>query len=64
MKSIFITFLMFIVVLIAMQWGFFNLMSSSYVTVAALIMLVAALIFAFKVLGNPFTKDVNNDKNN
>ena len=62
MKSIFITLLIFAATLAAMHSGLFDLMSSSYTLITASVMLFAALIFAFKVLGNPFIKDVKNDK--
>lgn len=64
MKSIFITLLMFLLVLAAMQWGIFDLMSNKHTVIFAFVILIAAFIFALKVLGNPFTKDVRNGKNN
>lgn len=64
MKSVFISFLMFAVVLLAMYAGIFELLASPYMTVFAVISVIAALIFAVKVLGNPLTnKDNKNEKN-
>lgn len=63
MKSIFITFLMFAVAIGAMRVGLFDVMSSSYVTYFALAFVIISVIFAFKVLGNPLTKDRKNDQN-
>lgn len=64
MKSVFISFLMFAVVLLAMYAGIFEILASPYMTVFAVICVIAALIFAVKVLGNPLTnKDNKNEKN-
>lgn len=62
MKSVFVTLLMFVVVLLAMRYGIFDIMSSSYAFIVSLIVLLLAFIFAFRVLGSPFTKDEKNDK--
>lgn len=61
MKSIFITLLMFAVVLGAMHFKLFDIMSSSYVYVFASALLIVVFIFAFKILGNPLNKDKKND---
>ena len=61
MKSVFISFLMFAVVLIAMYFDVFVILSSNYVMAIAFILVIAAFIFAFKVLGNPFKKDDKDD---
>lgn len=64
MKSVFISFLMFAVVLLAMYAGIFEILASPYMTVFAVISVIAAMIFAVKVLGNPLTnKDNKNEKN-
>lgn len=62
MKSVLITFLMFAVALGAMYVGFFDIMSSGYIYLLAGIVLLVVFIFAFKVLGNPFAKDVKHGK--
>lgn len=62
MKSVLITFLMFAVALGAMYAGVFNIMSSGYIYLLAGIVLFVVFIFAFKVLGNPFAKDVKHGK--
>ena len=62
MKSVLITFLMFAVALGAMYAGVFNIMSSGYIYLLAGIVLLVVFIFAFKVLGNPFAKDVKHGK--
>lgn len=61
MKSIFITLLMFAVVLGAMRFELFDIMSSSYVYIFASVLLIIVFIFAFKILGNPLIKDKKND---
>ena len=63
MKHIFITLLMFAVVMGAIKIGIFDIMSSNYVTFGAIIMVCVVLLFAVKVLGNPLTKDKKNDEN-
>ncbi len=62
MKSIFITLLMFVVAIIAIHFKLFDLMSSSYFMSAALVLLIVALAFAYKTLGNPFVKDEKHDE--
>ena len=62
MKSIFITLLMFAATIGAIHIGLFDVISSSYALIIALIILLSAFIFAYKVLGNPFSKDEKNDK--
>lgn len=63
MKSVFITLLMFAAVLSAIRFGVFDVISSTYVVVGATILVFITLIFAFKILGNPLTKDKKNDEN-
>lgn len=66
MKSVLVSILMFMVVLVAMYTGFFDMLASPYMMIFAIICVAAALFFAFRVLGNPFTtadKDDKNDKN-
>ena len=63
MKSIFITFLMFAVALAAVHIGLFDVMSSSYITYTAILLVIVSVIFALKVLGNPLAKDEKNDQN-
>lgn len=62
MKSVFISFLMFAAVLAAMYFGVFDVLASPYMMVFALICVIAAFIFAFKVLGNPLAKDNKDDE--
>ncbi len=62
MKSVFITLLMFAVALGAMYAGVFDIMSSGYMYALASLILLIVFILAFKVLGNPFTKDVKHGK--
>ena len=50
------------VALAAMHWGLFDLMSSKYTIIIASILLVLAFILALKVLGNPFSEDIKDDK--
>ncbi len=64
MKSIFITLLMFMIALAATHWGLFELMSSKYTIIIASILLILAFILALKVLGNPFSEDIKDDKDN
>lgn len=63
MKSIFITILLFAAVLCAMQFGVFDVMSSTYLYYISAGILVVVLIIAFKVLGNPLkNKDERHDE--
>lgn len=62
MKSVFITILMFAIVLAAIHIGLFEAMSSSYAFIIAFTLLFTAIVFAFRILGNPFAKDEKNDK--
>lgn len=62
MKSVFISLLMFAAVLAAMYFGIFDLLASPYMMAFAVVCVIAALVFAFKVLGNPLAKDNKNDK--
>lgn len=62
MKSVLISFVMFAAILGAMYFGVFEAMSSFVMYVIADTILLLALVFAFKVLGNPFTKDVKHGK--
>lgn len=62
MKSVLISFLMFAAVIAAMWLGIFDLLASPYMLAGAGICVIAALIFAFKVLGNPLSKDNRNDE--
>lgn len=66
MKSVLVSILMFMAVLGAMYTGLFGVLASPYMMIFAIICVAAALFFAFRVLGNPFTsadKDDKNDKN-
>ena len=66
MKSVLVSILMFMAVLAAMYTGLFGVLASPYMMIFAIICVAAALFFAFRVLGNPFTsadKDDKNDKN-
>jgi len=53
---------MFAATIGAIHIGLFDVISSSYALIFALIILLSAFIFAYKVLGNPFSKDEKNDK--
>jgi len=61
MKSVFISLLMFAAVLAAMYLGVFDILSSTYMMIFAIVCVVAALLFAYKVLGNPLAKDNKHD---
>ena len=60
MKSLLLSFLMFAVAMLAIYGNVFDFMSSSYVLWFAVACVLLSLIFAFKILGNPFAP---NDKN-
>ncbi len=67
MKSVLVCILMFIVALIAMFTGVFEVLASPYMMVFAVVCVVAAFVFALKVLGTPFAptsadKDDKDDK--
>ncbi len=62
MKSVFISLVMFLVVLGAMLTGVFDILASPYMMLFAVICVAAALGFAYKTLGSPFAdKDNKND---
>jgi len=63
MKSIFATILIFAALMGAIQFGVFDVLSSSYVFYLSAGILIVVFIIAFKVLGNPFAqKDERDDK--
>lgn len=57
MKSVFVSLLMFAVAIAAIYLGVFDLLASPYMMAFAIICVVAALLFALKVLGSPFKKN-------
>lgn len=59
MKSVLISFVMFAVVLAAMYFDVFEILSSKYMYIFAFVCLGGALVFAFRVLGNPWSKKDN-----
>ncbi len=61
MKSVFISLLMFAAVLAAIYLGVFDILSSTYMMIFAIVCVIASLLFAYKVLGNPLAKDHKND---
>lgn len=56
MKSIFITILLFMAVLLLIRFKVFDFLSSTGFMWASLIFLSIVLITAFKILGNPLLK--------
>ena len=63
MKSIVITILLFAAVMYAIQFGVFEIMSSSYLYYISAGLLIIVLLIALKVLGNPLkNKDGRHDK--
>ena len=62
MKSVLVSLLMFMVVLCAMYIGVFDVLASPYMMIFAIICVIAALGFAFKVLGSPWTKDKDHEQ--
>ncbi len=61
MKSVFISFIMFAAVLLAMYFGLFEKMSSVYAYALSILLLLVVLGFALKILGLPFAKDKKHD---
>ena len=62
MKSIIITILMFALILLAVHFNVFEVMSSGYMYAFSFILVIIVLIIALKVLGNPFKyKDNDHD---
>lgn len=57
MKSVLVSFLMFAIVVAAIYFDLFEMMASKYVLWIAMFLVLAAFIFAFKKLGNPWNKD-------
>lgn len=62
MKSVLVSLLMFMVVLGAMYIGVFDVLASPYMMIFAIICVIAALGFASKVLGSPWTKDKDHEQ--
>lgn len=63
MKSIVITILLFAAVMYAIQFGVFEVMSSSYLYYISAGLLIIVLLIALKILGNPLkNKDGRHDK--
>ena len=62
MKSILITILLFAAVMCAIQFGVFDVLSNNYMYYVAVGFLLAVLIVAFKILGNPLKKDDRDEK--
>lgn len=61
MKSVLISFIMFAVIIAALHFNVFEVLSSRYAEAFGVICLLAALIFAFKKLGNPWSKDKDHE---
>lgn len=61
MKSVLISFIMFAVIIAALYFNVFEVLSSWYAEAIGIFCLLAAFIFAFKKLGNPWTKDKDHE---
>lgn len=65
MKSVLISFVMFAVVLSAIYFGIFDILSSPYMLLFSATFVIIVLAVAVKVLGNPLAdKDLKNDDHN
>ena len=56
LKSIIITVLMFLGILLAVRFDVFDALSSKYAYIIGFAFFAGALLWAYKVLGNPFDK--------
>lgn len=63
MKSVFITILLFTVVMLAIYFGVFDFMSSTAAYYLGFGLLIIVFLIALKTLGNPFAgKDKKHEK--
>lgn len=65
MKSVFVSFLMFAIIITAIYFGVFDVLASPYMLLFATAFVVIVLIFAVRILGNPLAnKDLKNEDRN
>ncbi len=62
MKSIIATILIFALILLALHFRLFEIMSSSYAYVISGLLVLVVLGFALKVFGSPFKNKDNRDE--
>ena len=65
MKSVFVSFLMFAIIIAAIYFSVFDVLASPYMLAFAIVFVIIVLFFAVRILGNPLAnKDLNNDDHN